>query len=343
MNFIELAASEKDKFNSFVADHVSGSFLQGWEWGQWQEELCKTVSRFVVENDSGEILLAAQVLKTKIPKLGKYYLYIPYGPLLRDEGLGMRDELINFFIDELKKKFPDAIFIRIEPKQNLIANRFSLLPTPHIQPGKTLIMDLNKSEEELLAGMHSKTRYNIKVAEKHEVKVVSEPIITPKHGLHLSEVAELLVSTAGRQGYKSHGLNYYKKFIDFFGMQPNSETKLTVYKALYKQELLACGLMVDFGETRTYLFGGTAPQNRNVMAAYALHFQAMLEAKKTGLKTYDFWGIETAGGETPGFVRFKLGFGGTEVIYPKAEDIINQPLWYNAYKILRAINKKLSK
>lgn len=327
------SATDKTSFNNFVANHGSGSFLQAWEWGEWQEQLGKKVFRFfVMENE--KIILSAQVIKTPIPRLKKYYLYIPYGPL-------STENIFDFFISELKKQFPDTIFIRIESKNEIETHHYSLIPTSHIQPGKTLLIDLKKLPEELLAGMHPKTRYNIKVAQKHEVKITSEPIITPRFGLHLEEAAKLLIGTASRQKYKTHGIDYYKNLINFFGNKPNGETKLIIYKALLGTELLATALMIDFGKTRTYLFGGTSEENKKVMAPYALHWQAINDAQKNDFNFYDFWGIMTASGQTPGFVRFKLGFGGHEVAYPATCDIRIQPLWYNAYKLFRSINKKL--
>lgn len=332
---------EHREYNHFVINHPSGSFLQSAEWGKWQESLGKQIFRFCVTDETNNVLLAAQVIKTKLPKVNKYYLYIPYGPLSKEN----TPEVLNFFIEELAKKFPGNIFVRIEPKDELSLQptTYNIQPTPHIQPGKTLILDLSKSEEELLADMHHKTRYNIKVAQKHGVQIVSELIVTPRHGLHMKEVAELLTQTARRQKYKDQGAGYYKKMIDFFGMDAESQLRLTVYKALYNQKLLACAVMIDFGETRTYLFGGTANEHKNVMAAYLLHWQAIIDAKKANQKFYDFWGIETAKGKTPGFVRFKIGFGGKEVAYPKACDVITNKPWYNIYKSIRFVNSKLNK
>ncbi len=75
------------------------------------------------------------------------------------------------------------------------------------------------------------------------------------------------------------------------------------------------------------------------MAPYLLHWQAMSDAKQLGLEFYDFWGVETSGGATPGFARFKLGFGGQTVSYSRAYDIIqNKPLYY-IYNFLRNINR----
>src|SRR6185436_12574210 len=190
--------------------------------------------------------------------------------------------------------------------------------------------------------MHPKTRYNIKVAQKHAVTVISEPIVTPGYGLHLQESLNLLINTAGRQGFKSHQASYYKQLIDFFAMKPGSDCQIAIYKALYQQKLLATAVMIDFGSTRTYLFGGTTQDQKNVMAPYALHWQAMRDAQHKSLTTYDFWGIETASGQTPGFVRFKLGWGGAMINYPAPVDIIQHPAWYTIYNVLRLVHRKLS-
>ena len=347
MTIKKLTAADQAQYNDFTAGHASGSFLQSWDWGSWQEADGKSVARYFVHGDNGEILLAAQVINTPIPRLSKSYLYIPYGPLLKP-GLDETElkTVSSFFLDELRKTSVEALFIRIEPKQVLPApdqtsgGIAAPRPTKRIQPGKTLILALSQTETGILEQMHPKTRYNIKVARRHNVQIVSQPVVIPGHGLHLKEVVDLLTQTADRQHYKSHGASYYRRLIDFFGRAPAGQTRLTIYKALLGQELLACGLMVDFGNARTYLFGGTSPAQRNVMAPYLMHWQAILDAQTSGLKYYDFWGIETAKGATPGFVRFKLGWGGEQANYPAPLDLVVKPLWYNAYRLLRSINRK---
>jgi peptidoglycan pentaglycine glycine transferase (the first glycine) len=334
MELVRLTDLDQPQYHRFVNNHLSGSFLQSWNWGQWQLQLGQQVHRFFVKEGEA-ILLSAQVIQTTIPGFHRHYLYIPYGPLMDQS----HPEVINYFIAELKKLFPQSLFIRLEPKDNL---KIPGQPTPHIQPGKTLVLDLKQSPEQLLANMHPKTRYNIKVAERHEVRITNEPVVTPGYGLHLKEALNLLVNTAKRQDFKSHPANYYKNLIDFFSMQPQSDCTISVYKALYKQQLLATALMIDFGSQRTYLFGGTADQDKNVMAPYALHWQAVRDAQEKNLTSYDFWGIETASGKTPGFVRFKLGWGGETINYPAATDIVLNQAWYTIYNVLRKINRKLS-
>lgn len=79
------------------------------------------------------------------------------------------------------------------------------------------------------------------------------------------------------------------------------------------------------------------------MAPFLMHWQAMQDAKAAGFAQYDFWGIETSSGETPGFVRFKLGFGGNQKQFPGAYDIVCDRLWYKIYSYARKINRLIKK
>jgi lipid II:glycine glycyltransferase (peptidoglycan interpeptide bridge formation enzyme) len=169
------------------------------------------------------------------------------------------------------------------------------------------------------------------------VEVKDEFEISVGNGLFAKEAVSLIVETSQRQGYKGYGKEYYEDLINFLGLNNQADLKLHIYKAIYKNRLLASALMLDFAGARTFLFGGSAEQFKNVMAPYWLHFQAMLDAKKLGLRQYDFWGVETASGKTPGFVRFKLGFGSLEslVEYSGAYDVIFSKYWYKAYTIFR--------
>jgi lipid II:glycine glycyltransferase (peptidoglycan interpeptide bridge formation enzyme) len=274
----------------------------------------------------------------------RHYLYCPYGPVVSGQLLVISDQ----FIQILQKKFSDAVFIRVEPKYNLsltlsLKGEGKMQKTKNIQPGKTLIIDLAKTEDELLADMHHKTRYNIRLAQKHGVEVKDEFYLVNGKGLLAKEAVELIAKTSQRQGYKAQSPDYFEKLISYFAIQnPQGHLKLHVYKALYNKQLLASAIIIDYGKTRTYLFGGSSDEFKNIMAPYLLHFQAMVDAKAVGLTEYDFWGIETSAGDTPGFVRFKLGFSTLENAikkYAGAYDIIFKPFEYRLYGLLRAVNR----
>src|SRR4051812_10858495 len=112
-----LSPAEQVSYDTFIAGHESGSFLQSWAWGNWQHTGSKRVSRYFVYGDNGEVSLAAQVIVMSVPKLRRSYLYIPYGPLLKTGFTASESQLvIDFFLSELQNLFPEALFIRVEPK-----------------------------------------------------------------------------------------------------------------------------------------------------------------------------------------------------------------------------------
>ncbi len=334
MQVFECAEQDQRDFNEFVAQQQSGSFLQAWQWGELQREYSdKNIRRFFVKN-SDEIILAAQIITMPLFR-GAYYIYLPYGPVIKD---GQNEEVLIFFISQLRKIFTRSLFIRIEPKfrfKNAIGKK-----STNIQPARTLIIDLKPDEEELLQAMHPKTRYNIKVALKHGVEIQNEVVGIEAHKNFYAQAISLILDTAKRQGYHTHPFAYYDTIINFFGLHKRTgDVTVSVYSAMYGGTIIATGMMVDFGKTRTYLFGGSSNEHRNTMAPYLLHYTAMADAKKIGLTDYDFDGLETSTGKEAGFARFKLGFGGSAVEYSGAYDIINMGFAYFMYKVVRKLNR----
>jgi len=224
-----------------------------------------------------------------------------------------------------------SIFIKAEPMADSIAQQLvhhGFRKTKKaIQPHKTVVLDLAKSEEELLSAMHHKTRYNIKVAEKHNVI------------LELSSSIEvfwdLISKTANRQNFSTHPKEYYKKLFEFFNKEGNIHAKL--FCAIHEGRPVAGALMLISGDTVYYLHGGSDHNFRQVMAPYAMHWSLIKEMKKQGFKYYDFGGSE--GDKWPGVTRFKLGWGGQQVEYPGSFDLPISKFWYLIYKIYRVVFK----
>lgn len=318
MNIIPVSPAEYTYYDTYVSGHPSGSFLQSRSWGDFQNTSQNQAFRYLFTKN-GKYIGSAQVFLKKVPGLHKEYLYCPYGPLT-DTTVD-----IQLFIDFLKKIFPAALFIRLEPKDALT---ISGMKTLRIQPKDTVINDLTKSQNDILSGMHQKTRYNIKLAVKHGVKVMT---IQPHNPL-FAQALHLLEETSQRQGFKNFPRSYFEKILSSLDMA-------TMYIATYKDQLLASAIMLDYAGTRTYLYGGSSSQDRNVMAPYALHWQAMQDAKSKGFHSYDWWGLRTSDGKTAGFSEFKLRFGGVELHYPEAIDIPLHRAWYTIYTLLRKLNR----
>ena len=220
-----------------------------------------------------------------------------------------------------------VMFLRFDPLERQMADDYGLplVKTIDVQPSKTLILDLSKSEEELLKQMHQKTRYNIRLAEKKGVKVVEAGVD------RFEEFWQLLASTGDRDEFNLHGRSYYQAMLNL----DKSFVKLMF--AEYESKPLAGSLSVFFGDTATYIHGGSANENREVMAPYALQRQTIKLAKSLGYKYYDFHGINEA--KWPGVTRFKLGFSGVVVTYPGTFDLIFDAGWYSIYKMVRKVRR----
>ncbi len=336
MQLVELTKNQRLDYNRFVAGQ-NGSFLQSYEWGMWQEKLGKKVKRFFILDDQNVQVGAVQFVRMPLP-WGRAYWYAPYGPVVTSN---FNFEILGFKT-ALQKALPEALFYRVEPQ-----NYRTIQPTGHtikktinIQPAITMVVNVTKGEEELLKGMHPKTRYNIRLAQKHGVVIESELTVTPGFGLYAKEAVDLIVQTQIRQNYRGHSEAYYKNLLNFFVFleKGKSDLQFTVYKALYNRQILASAIMADFGRTRVYLYGGSSEEQRNVMAPYLLHFQAMLDAHAQGLENYDLGGSEVSAGGERGFTRFKQGFGGKVVEYAGAYDLVNNPRLYWWYEKVRMVN-----
>lgn len=285
------------------------SFLQTHAWANFQRSLGKKVQ----ENP---------VAIYHPLTWGFYYLYLPR--VLRSE---IKD--MSFFQAD-----PKCIFIKIEPAEDLTDFGVLKKKSRGLQPKSTLVIDLKNTDEVLLEEMHQKTRYNIRLAKKHGVEV------RKLNRDEWAKGAELISTTAHRQKYNDHGKDYYLKFMNFFEKQPQ-EISVDMTGAWYEGSLLAVGIFLRYGETETYLFGGSSESQKNLMAPYLLHWEKILEAKGLGVSRYDFWGLETGSGKSAGFARFKEGFGGMRIDYPDALDLVLRPVWYNAYWSLKWVLSRI--
>ena len=303
---------------------MNKGFLQTEEWLNFQKSVGNKGWHF----DNGKI--TANIIKLGLP-LGKSLLYIPHGPEINFNNVSSLKNEVAQFVAYLKKlaKEEKSIFIKAEPLDGKVPDLLHDFgfkkSSKEIQAHKSVVLDLARTEEELLAGMHHKTRYNIKVAEKHGIIV--------KQSSDMSKFLSLLGKTAKRQRFSGHPKDYYKKEFDFFNKEGEINTEL--FLAEFEGKSVAGGLMLIHGETYYYLHGGSDHEYRNLMAPFALHWYLIKQANARGFKLYDFGGSETI--KWPGITRFKLGWGGRQIEYPGAFDMPIRKLWFFVYKIVRKI------
>ena len=327
MKLVEFT-EEQATYQSLV--QINGSFLQDWQWGEFQESLEKKVLRFGILEQEELVFVASgymQQLKSKS------YFFLPYGPIVKASELSRFNDLMQFFCLKLKEKYPELIFVRFEPLQVTSEIIKSAKKSIDLNPHQTLILDLQKTEEQLLSAMHPKTRYNIKVALKHGVEIEASNELT-------KDALNLLLQTSKRAGIRSFDSDYYTKLVQYFA--ENKEISVKVYIAKHLGDLLAVNIILIYKQQNlgTYLFGGSSDQKRNLMAPYLLHWQIIQDLKKQGIEKYDFWGVETDPKHSwYGFSKFKLGFGGEVVKYAGTWDYVLNQAWYNVYIIIRKLNR----
>ncbi|MBU0646264.1 peptidoglycan bridge formation glycyltransferase FemA/FemB family protein [Patescibacteria group bacterium] len=299
----------------------SGAFLHSWSWGEFQKATGKEIARL------GDEKGAALLIETELP-MGQSYWYCPRGPV-GEVGKDLT-QVVNGLIKVGKDK--PAIFLRHDcpdPSGQPLGKEVMV-----VQPPDTLILDLEQEEKMLLAKMHPKTRYNIRLAEKKGVKVELGV------GEFTDEIWAVFAMTAGRDQFRLHPRQYYEQMLKELN---SDDCRAFLAVAEYENQVIAANIMIDSFGTRTYLHGASSNEQRNVMAPYLLHWELIKDAKKKGLKAYDWWGIAPAGAKNhpwAGVTRFKKGFGGRELSYPGTYDIVWHPVWYALYGIVRKLRRR---
>jgi len=330
--------TDRKKFDDFLTSQ-SASGLQSWAWGEFQKRLGRKVWRLFITSDVGHPRASATVVKLPLPK-GKSYLYCPNGPVVADNF--DQEKIWRLFLDKVSDivAMERPIFLRIDPKieklpQGLSLGLFGFRKLPwEIQPKDSLILDLTKKEEQILALMKPKTRYNIRLAEKKKVRIEQATSIAK-----FKDFWRLLQETFSRDKFGAHPYNYYLSLLTNLGREGLVEQ----FTAYYQNRPLATALVIYFAGTATYLHGASSDRFRSVMAPYAIQWAAIRAAKIRKMKYYDFGGIAPEGAKRNhawrGITRFKKGFGGQEVSYVGAYDLPYNKLWYTLYRMARKVNR----
>lgn len=320
-------------YETFVKRHSAGTLFQSLAFGKFQETIPYRGKSWALLTKNGEA--SCLVIKVKLP-FGFSWLWAPYGPL------GFEEEIF----EDLKRLAEEeqAIFARIEPPlswnkdwTSVLKKDFKICDSPcRFTPQHTLVLNLSGSEEEILAQMKPKGRYNIGVAKRKGVQARMFKNFTDAPQKDFDEFYELLKKTAARDEFGIHPRAFYENFLKTLG-QENMSALFLAYDPTAKKVI--AGLIATFyRDTATYYYGASSDTCRNFMAPYLLQWEAVLEAKKRGLKFYDFLGI--APSDDPnhpwrGVTEFKKKFGGTELKYPPAFDVVYKRMPYWLLRILR--------
>jgi len=362
-------------WNQFVSAQAQSQFLQSWEWGEFQKTLGRGVERWAAIDEAGVWQAATQVfiypVNFKICR--QNYWYLSRGPI----GEKVASQKLLDFLTQ-RARAAGAMFFKCEPLENGILKSEELSAgakcncgcrtaecqgvswqaVKSVQPRETWLLKLD-DEEKMLAAMHPKTRYNIRLAMRKQpvVKISDDQTI-------IDEFYEILKHTAQRETFGIYGRDYYRQLGKILagggengkdgaaGGVAHDGANFKIYLGYAKNRPVGGILVMFFGDMATYLYGGFDEKYRAWMLPHLLQWHALSDARSMGCRYYDFWGVAPAedvaasvknsAAQTKatihpwaGLSRFKRSFGGFGVSYPGAYDLIFKKGWTGVYKMAK--------
>ncbi|TSC94065.1 MAG: hypothetical protein CEN87_661 [Parcubacteria group bacterium Licking1014_1] len=343
----------KNEWEGFLETCAEKTFLQSWNWGEFNKLMKNKIWRFGIYNQKK---LIGAALVSKIKSRRGTFLFIPHGPVIM-AGLVPKDkkeifELLLVRLKEIAKELAcagreKASFIRISPilerneDSRVIFKELNFREAPiHIHPEITWQMDIASSEENLLMNMRKTTRYLIRQAEKNpDIQIIKSNKIKD-----LELFFPVYVETAKRHRFVIFPKEYLEAQFNSF----SEDGEICLFLGKYKNEIVSAAIFVFWQDICFYHHSGSVSKYNKIPVSYLLQWEAIKEAKNRGCKNYNFWGIapffvDTKNGNSKsktqnpnkkhpwwGLTLFKMGFGGHKKEYIKTQDyIISQKYWFN--------------
>jgi len=347
---------QSKEWNEIISQLPEPHFLQTWEWAQVKAKYGWIPMPFVWRDDSGNILAATMILKKKILNRGfaarLSILYAPKGPLFDWKDAALQTRVLNDLQSFAKKQ--SAIFLKIDPDivigrgvphsegdvldnsgqaaRSELTRRGWVYSSDQIQFQNTVLIDLSATEEEMLARMKPKTRYNVRLAKKKGVTVRAGTVDD------LPMLYKMYAETSIRDGFVIRDENYYMTVWKLFmqnveRLTLNAPTCIPLIAEVNNEPVAAIFLFMFAGRAY-YVYGMSRNLHREKMPTYLLQWEAMKRAKANGCSAYDLWGAPEEINESDsmwGVYRFKEGLGGEVVRTLGAYDFAPNKLWYKLY------------
>jgi lipid II:glycine glycyltransferase (peptidoglycan interpeptide bridge formation enzyme) len=335
-------------WDAVIQNLPNAHLLQTREWSLIKAPLGWSPSTYTWEDEAGSCIAACLILKRQVRilpgLLSASILYAPKGPLL-----DWHDQpLVECVLSDLKQiaREENAIFIKIDPDiiyatglpgtedeksipegirlQDSLKSSGWQYARDQIQFRNTITIDLSLANDELLARMKQKTRYNIRLAEKKGVDI---RIGSLKDSAMLSN---MYAETSLRNGFAVREREYYErvwKILFDAGM-------LTFLIAEVEGEPVAGLILFHFAGRAYYFYGMSTEIHREYMPTYLLQWKAIQISRDLGCSVYDLWGAPEDFNESDllwGVFRFKEGLGGRVIRTIGAWDFPAKRGLYNLY------------
>ncbi len=330
---------DKNIWENFLLECEDKTFLQSWNWGEFQKTMKNKIWRIGIYNNNELIGMA---LATKLVAKRGTFLLIQHGPI--GNGLEILVKELRKIAKEEKASFirVAAIYERNKEKENRKLFRdlgFREAPMHANAYEATWKLDLALSEEELLMSMRKTTRYLIRQAEKNpDIEILQSQKLED-----VKVINNLLKEVVKHQHFTHVSLEYLKN--EFLAFQPDNQISLFLGK--YKGEVVAGAFVIFWSNTGFYHQAALLPQYHKIPVSYLLQWEAIREAKNRGCKLYDFWGFvdpqKYPKHPWAGPTLFKMGFGGEKFEYIKTQDLpLSNKYWLTyIFEKLRKLKRGL--
>ncbi len=331
-------AESREKWDKFVTSHQEANFLQSWDFYEFHKSRGKKVVRRIAVDEKNKIHATyAGVVETA--RRGTY-LAIAGGPIMDFSD----KKLVRMIFEDIKAEGEanDCVFVRVRPQLERTKEAYQIFKENGLKPAPTFlsveyaaILDLNKSEEEIMKSMHRRIRYAVNNARNKGFTIEKS---TDPEDIHT--FYEIQSQTAKRQSFVEFSEDFLKK--QFAAFAKNGEAVL--YTAKYNDEVLAQNFMIFYGNEASYHYAASTALGTKMSGSPILHIEAMKDARKRGIKRYNLWGIVGEDEKSHRFYGvsfFKRGFGGDELKYLPAHDLVLKPLKYQKTKLIEEVRKKI--
>ena len=325
--------TSKEVWEDFLLKCEEKTFLQSWNWGEFQGRMGNKIWRLGFYNGGG---LASVVLAVKVVARRGTFLLVQHN-------LSLSEIILNKLKEIAKEE--GCAFIRMAPllarneenKKLFQKMGFGVSPMHANAYEATWKLDLAPSEEELLKNMRKSTRYLIHQAEKNS----DLTIIKSNQVADVELYQKLNLKVAKHQRFTPFPSASVKNELDIF----NKDGEALLFFGKYKEEVVASALVIFWSGIGFYHQAALDPKYHKVPIAYLLQWEAIKEAKKRGCKLYDFWGYVDPKSRHPwaGPTLFKMGFGGKAYEYVRTQDLpLSKKYWLTyGFEVLRKIKRGL--
>lgn len=329
-------ATNREDWDAFITSHPEANFLQSWDFYEFHKARGKSIVRRLLLSENQIIAAYAGVVETA--KRGKY-LAIAGGPILD----WTDSKVVKQIFTDIKEQGnqQNCVFVRVRPQLELSDHSLKLMAKLGLKRAPMYlsvefagVLDLSKSEEEILAGASQGFRRKLRKATKNDIEITAET-----SDAAIQEFCRLEKLHAERQKYVAFSSSFLTKQFEAF--RKNNE--VVIYTAKKDGETLAQNFMIFYGPEASYHYGVSSTLGTKYSAAPLLHMEAMKEARNRGCIRYNLWGIvepDETSHRFYGVSEFKRSFGCTELRYTPAHDIILKPAKYRLTKIVEVARKK---